>query len=87
MPRIIREEDFINEGAKMDPNITIREIRAIIASWKLLEKEGGGVDLTEVDKLVEYIDALDTWILKGGYLPEDWQKARNEGQKAVVRFW
>ena len=57
----------------MDPNETLSRIRGAVQehqSGLLLSSDG-------VDNLVELVAALDEWMMKGGFLPEDWQKAHD----------
>lgn len=46
----------------MDPNTVLEDIRRYI----------GRVGV-EGNELTEAFDALDEWLSKGGYLPEDWE--------------
>lgn len=53
----------------MDPNETIRRIRLL--AGRLLED---GTDSTHPGQaLAELVQALDGWITRGGFLPDDWQ--------------
>ena len=47
----------------MDPDAALREIREIHAS---------GSSREDFERLLELICGLDTWLQKGGALPEDW---------------
>lgn len=47
----------------MDPNATLKELRELL-------KRGMRPDLERARELFE---ALDEWILKGGFLPDDWK--------------
>lgn len=51
----------------MDPNVTLMNIRAILATSETRELSG---DL--VQELIEHVEALDEWITKGGFLPAEW---------------
>jgi hypothetical protein len=53
----------------MDPNETLRQIRTL--ANRILNDEYTEYDSLE---LAELIDSLDNWILKGGFLPNNWQK-------------
>jgi hypothetical protein len=46
----------------MDPNETLQQLRD--------EFEGG-----EFECAAELFEALDTWLCRGGFLPEAWQRA------------
>jgi hypothetical protein len=52
----------------MDVDVTLNEIRNLVA----MHYAG---DFIDYDKLVDFVDALDGWITKGGFLPSDWNKA------------
>jgi hypothetical protein len=53
----------------MDPNSTLEEIRRIIEdnfkSALPLDEDGS-------ERLCDLINALDNWIVGGGFLPESW---------------
>jgi hypothetical protein len=51
----------------LDPNATLEEIRSLI-------RRGRFQDLAPTDShhLVELIEALDTWLAGGGFLPARW---------------
>lgn len=51
----------------MDPNVTLMNIRAILKTSETRE-------LSEdvVQELIEHVEALDTWITRGGFLPAEW---------------
>ena len=56
----------------MDPDATLREIRARIVSIRqraALE----GVDY-DAEQLVELVQSLDDWLSSGGFLPADWSR-------------
>ena len=53
----------------MDVNAKLQEIRELIAE----AQSGCEID---TEHLVELIEALDTWISRGGYLPKAWQTRR-----------
>jgi hypothetical protein len=62
----------------MDPNQCYREILELAAKlwdgigcgdYKCLDHYEG-----DVDRLCERITALDTWLSKGGFLPDNWKK-------------
>ena len=52
----------------MDPNATLERIRTLVAA--MLDRSDTS---DETDELVQAIDNLDTWISRGGFLPEAWQ--------------
>ena len=53
----------------MDPNANLREQREL--AKRLLDHDREDDD--DVWRLCELIEALDEWLSKGGYLPQDWQ--------------
>ena len=54
----------------MDPNATLKKIREL-AQRLLWDTE------SPAGELAERIEALDTWICKGGFLPTDWENHTN----------
>lgn len=60
----------------MDPNANLSEIRTIIADSLKRIDAGKSPDAIDSERLVELIDALDSWMSKGGFLPECWQVSR-----------
>jgi hypothetical protein len=57
----------------MDPNEALRIIREARAE---LFSEGEPYDPETVRTLAEHVDALDTWLSKGGFLPAAWMAGR-----------
>lgn len=53
----------------MDVNATLAEIRALVRA-----EESGEGDAT---RLAELVAALDAWLTRGGFLPDEWDAARN----------
>jgi hypothetical protein len=59
----------------MDPNACLKEIRQIIANAREMEEDGEDGDLLyDQDRFLDLVEALDSWISKGGFLPKDWKK-------------
>jgi hypothetical protein len=56
----------------MDPNATLREIRAIVKG----ADEDGCLGSIEQARLVDLWEALDGWLSNGGFLPKDWSPKR-----------
>lgn len=52
----------------MDPNATLAQLREGINA---LDKR---VDRYVLDRAVEMFQALDEWLSKGGFLPDDWHE-------------
>lgn len=63
----------------MDPNATIQEMRRISERLHCGEMDDGD-KIDAAHRLAELFDALDEWILKGGFLPTSWR----EGQMRVL---
>lgn len=55
----------------MDPNETLRLIRLTAKQYRTDRR--GPLATAHADQLVEFIDALDEWLTKGGFPPEDWK--------------
>lgn len=53
----------------MDPNTALEEIRASLATYRLV----GSADEV-VKSLVEHFEALDEWLSRGGFLPRAWSR-------------
>ena len=58
----------------MDPNETLRRLRALAATilGDHENPDGNGVDQDDAAALAEHVNALDEWITRGGFLPEPW---------------
>lgn len=53
----------------MDPNVTLAEIRRELADLDAARDE-----FPDGNLLVELFEALDAWLRKGGFLPDDWDR-------------
>lgn len=51
----------------MDPNVALREIRLLIRQHRLI-----GLNDNGFGQLVDRFEALDGWLSKGGFLPDEW---------------
>lgn len=69
----------------MDPDKTLTEIRALIAtvepvasmSVMLATPEGGIAEVDysdDVARLCEHVRELDGWLARGGFLPASWKR-------------
>lgn len=58
----------------MDPNAALAAIHAILRKYG----QDGAHDMErhEVESLFNHVEALDGWIMRGGFLPDAWQKGR-----------
>ena len=62
----------------MDPNACLKAIRELIAEVST----GSEID---AERLAELVDALDTWISRGGFLPAAWRvpsRGANRNQRS-----
>ncbi len=60
----------------MDPNETLLTLRRL-ASWL---SDGNGNEVTREEagrELAEAFESLDTWLSRGGFLPDEWRHARS----------
>jgi len=59
----------------MDPNATLELIREACADALALLDTGEGPDAVELlGRLAESVDALDSWLSRGGFLPGAWSR-------------
>lgn len=66
----------------MDPNETLRRLRAAIASANLISDDYHNADddetvmiedvISTLDDVAGMAEALDEWLTKGGFPPADW---------------
>ncbi len=65
----------------MDPNANLREQLRIAARIRVAqeaEEEGGISNVDELaSRLAELVEALNAWIVGGGFLPDAWQVNRD----------
>ena len=60
----------------MDPNETLRCLRALS---KQIIKENENEEMPDNGMhMANIFQALDEWIVKGGFLPQDWQKGQTK---------
>lgn len=60
----------------MDPNAVLRKLRALSELIITGMAEGDYEYLEDLaEELAESVMALDGWIMKGGFLPEDWESS------------
>lgn len=45
----------------MDPNATLDELRSAVRG-------------NDIEKVFQLFEALDNWIISGGFLPNDWNR-------------
>ena len=52
----------------MDPDETLAQLRAAVTASRGADDAG-----EHLDRIVELVDALDTWLTRGGFLPAAWR--------------
>jgi hypothetical protein len=57
----------------MDPNQALENIRLNLGD---IARYGANNVPTSVDAVVEAFEALDMWLMNGGFLPKDWSNKR-----------
>lgn len=57
----------------MDPNATLRELRRLA---EIVANHIGQVNSRDAQELAEHFQALDVWLLSGGFLPQSWHKEK-----------
>lgn len=62
--------------ARMDPNVTLTEIRAAVVVLGAYQKVFDQTSSALCEQLAEQITALDNWLCNGGFLPDDWARPR-----------
>lgn len=63
----------------MDPNETLKRIRELarrVRETERVDPNNFSTYTANADELAFAIDALDSWITRGGFLPSDWSKGR-----------
>jgi hypothetical protein len=59
----------------MDPDANLKEQLEIVARVNGNRDQGEPPDLDDVQRLAELVEALNEWLLKGGFLPTPWHEA------------
>lgn len=57
----------------MDPNATLASIRETIREIDTRSRDGEEIGAHWTYALIEAVEALDTWITRGGFPPADWE--------------
>jgi hypothetical protein len=60
----------------MDPTANLKEQRELAARILEIWDRGDHIDEVDASRLCELVEALDSWLMKGGHLPEDWERNR-----------
>ncbi len=58
----------------MDPDANLAEQHRLIDSLRREANEGQPFDEIDVDRLLELVEALDEWLVRGGFLPKAWRR-------------
>ena len=58
----------------MDPTETLRRLRELVTSVSVEAIEDVTALESDALELAECFEALDTWITKGGFLPNAWKR-------------
>jgi len=61
----------------MDPNATVKEAVELAKQITEAIDNDRQVDSADADRLAQLVIALDTWLRKGGFLPDAWQNKAN----------
>lgn len=56
----------------MDPNENLRKQREIVAKIRAGSLIGVALEEKAIE-LVDFVEAMDTWLVNGGFLPAAWQ--------------
>ena len=71
---VLQEE---GESTIMDPDQCLKELREAVEEMKREISKGFDGDLGDAaDKAIIKFEAIDGWLSRGGFLPEDWKKGR-----------
>lgn len=57
----------------MDPNAALRDLRECIGELIQADDDGTLDDSSQVGTVIDRFMALDEWLCKGGFLPDDWR--------------
>ena len=58
----------------MDPNELLKEMLSIAKRIQDASDRGSFAGVESAERLAECVQALDTWIKCGGFLPKQWRK-------------
>ncbi|CAB4131449.1 hypothetical protein UFOVP276_204 [uncultured Caudovirales phage] len=57
----------------MDPNETLNQLRESVKDWYANTLPVNSVEaIAELGRVIELVQAMDDWLSKGGFLPNDW---------------
>jgi hypothetical protein len=58
----------------MDPNANLAEMLELAASIIAAGNEDAAIDPSDAARLADLVEALDRWIVGGGFLPKRWAR-------------
>lgn len=58
----------------MDPNETLRMLRAAIRQSHQSSADRMVTELEALESVRDYAEALDEWLSRGGFLPSAWER-------------
>jgi hypothetical protein len=66
----------------MDPNIVLENIRSLVAR---IQDDPCSSIQDDADSLASLIQSLDEWLMKGGFLPNEWAKNQPTNPQHIQR--
>jgi hypothetical protein len=71
----------------MDPNTTLKEMLALVATIlaDYEDEDGNGIDQDDAASLASHVESMNGWLAGGGFLPEPW--ARIDPVEAAMNKW
>ena len=66
------------KGKAVDPDVTLRELRGAIHTFKSLPESATEARMAAAEDIIEFAEALDEWLAKGGHLPYAWARESAE---------
>lgn len=60
----------------MDPNENLRMLRSIISSITTAFSRNEDPDPEDVQEMVLFVESMDEWLSKGGFLPNEWKRTK-----------
>jgi hypothetical protein len=60
----------------MDPDVALFQLRRLSRELQAECADAAAIDPTNAEEMVEYFEALDGWLTKGGFLPKEWRNGR-----------
>lgn len=64
----------------MDPNTALADLRSSLKAYNAASDRNDAAGMASAaDELAVAADAIDTWLSRGGSLPQGWQWAREAG--------